>query len=62
MGRVSNIGEMVQQNIRLPKALAAFAKEEAKKSCGGSVSEYLRQLVNDARTYYEVPHHQFERP
>jgi hypothetical protein len=61
MPRVSNVGEMAQQNIRLPMELVTYAKEEAKKSCGGSISEYLRQLLNDVRTCYGVPHHQLER-
>src|SRR5690348_13493215 len=61
MPRVSNVGEQVQHTIRLPLALMSYVRSEAEKKYGGSVSEYIRRCVEDAKTFYDLPHNQVER-
>jgi hypothetical protein len=51
----------VQHTIRLPLALMAFAKSEAEKKHGGSISEYIRNCLEDVKTLYDLPHNQVER-
>ncbi len=52
-------GEVFAVTIRLSLAAGRFVQSEAKRI--GSVNDYIRSIVNDARTFYGLPEAQVAR-
>jgi hypothetical protein len=59
MGRPKSLIEMFQQSVRLPTSLIPWLKGEAKGA--GSFSAVIKELIEDAKTFYELPPNQQDR-
>src|SRR5262245_28831422 len=59
LGRQKSLIEMFQQSVRLPTSLVPWLKDEAKRA--GSFSGVIKELIDDARSFYELPPNQVER-